>query len=68
MLLQVTTGVVLMTDLEQRKNTLQSWQNLEVEIRDLQDLIAQFSNIVVGVRTYIITVYFTLWHSFIRKH
>lgn len=38
------------SDLAQRKDTLQSWQNLEVEIRDLQDLIATFSNIMVGVR------------------
>ena len=37
------------SDLAQRKDTLQSWQNLEGEIRDLQELIAQFSNIMVGV-------------------
>ncbi len=36
------------SDLEQRKNTLQSWKMLEEEIRDLHDLIAEFSNIAVA--------------------
>ena len=34
------------SDLDARKETLASWRNLEEEISDLQDLIAQFSNIV----------------------
>ena len=41
------------SDLDARKETLASWRNLEEEISDLQDLIAQFSNIVTvaaGVR------------------
>ena len=37
-----------MDDLDQRKDTLQSWRQLEEEIRDLYDLIAEFANIVVG--------------------
>ncbi len=44
-------------DLDQRKDTLQSWRQLEEEIRDLHDLIAEFSNIVVGgVRNYFIFI------------
>ena len=42
------------SDLDARKETLASWRNLEEEISDLQDLIAQFSSIVTvaaGVRT-----------------
>ena len=42
------------SDLDARKETLASWRNLEEEISDLQDLIAQFSSIVTvaaaGVR------------------
>ena len=34
------------SDLDARKETLASWRNLEEEISDLQDLIAQFSSIV----------------------
>ena len=37
------------SDLDARKETLASWRNLEEEISDLQDLIAQFSSIVTVV-------------------
>ena len=41
-------------DLDRRRDTLRSWQRLEGEIRDLHELITEFSGFVVnvGVRIY----------------
>ncbi|TRY61593.1 hypothetical protein TCAL_10275, partial [Tigriopus californicus] len=40
-------GTTSINDLDRRKDTLQSWQRLEEEIRDFQLLIAEFSSNVV---------------------
>ncbi len=44
-----TRTQLVVSDLDQRKGTLQSWKNLEEEIRDIYELIAEFSSIVVTV-------------------
>ena len=43
------TEVTPACDLDRRKDTLKSWQGLEEEIRDLHELITEFSAFVVTV-------------------